>query len=212
MEKTPRSILVLGWVVGVLYLLRIVTQLFPFGLVEEMMNSATAPSAQLGLGLVLMGVTFGNLAISGLSGLLFFIWSYLAHENARSLAPGATLSYGPAVMVWSYFIPFVNLVLPYSAMREVFSASDAAAGAGDDDNYRLDRSGSALLLAWWLMHLVTSIIVTISALQGLTGSDELSVIATQAPFVIVSGALNFAWCIYLSRLQERAIARRPTRP
>ncbi|MBK9371024.1 MAG: DUF4328 domain-containing protein [Deltaproteobacteria bacterium] len=143
----------------------------------------------------------------GLTPILFFVWSYQAHENARLLAPGATLSNGPGVMIWSYFIPFVNLFLPYSAMKEVFSASDAAARAGDDDLGR-PGSGGPLWLGGWIVYVVTNIIVSATnQLEALSSSGEMTALAVQAPFVVGNGALSFAWCIYLSRLQDRAIAR-----
>jgi hypothetical protein len=43
MEKRPRSILVLGWVVGVLYLLRAVALLFPYELADEVLSLTTEP-------------------------------------------------------------------------------------------------------------------------------------------------------------------------
>lgn len=211
MEKRPRSILVLGWVVGVLYLLRAVALLFPYGLAEEVLSSITDPAAKVVLGLALVGLSLGNLSLMGLTTILFFVWSYQAHENARLLAPGAPLSNGPGVMIWSYFIPFVNLFLPYSAMKEVFSASDAAARAGDDEDYRLDSTGGTLLSVGWIVYVGTNIIVSaMNGLGTLSSSGEMTALAMQAPFVIINGALSFAWCIYLSRLQDRAIARQAT--
>lgn len=206
MEKRPRSILVLGWVVGGLYLLRI-SLLIPAKLANHALSSTVEPVLSRMWGLVSVGVGVSSLTFYLFTAILFFIWSYLAQQNARLLAPGAPFSHGPAVMVWSYFIPFVNLFLPYSAMREVFEASDAAARADDDD---LSRSGSGgpLLLGWWLAHIVISLLVTVmAALQTLSPSVELDTLTVQAPFFIINGALSFAWCIYLSRLQDRAIAR-----
>lgn len=212
MEKRPRSIRVLGWVVGVLYLLRAVGQLFPYRLVEEMIISATAPATQIVLALMTLGANLGTQAFVLLSVILFSVWSYQAHENARLLAPDATLSNGPGVMIWSYLIPVVNLFLPYSAMKEVFSVSDLAAQAAEDDDYSRASSGGALLLAWWIMYILSSIIVTFTIRSGASSSsEELTVISVQAPFVLVSAALNFAWCIYLSRLQDLAIVRQARR-
>ncbi len=209
MEKRPRSILVLGWVVGVLYLLRVVALLFPYELADEVLSSITDPAAKVVLGLVLVGLSLGSLALMGLTTILFFVWSYQAHENARLLAPGAPLSNGPGVMIWSYFIPFVNLFLPYSAMKEVFSASDAAARAGEDEDDRPDSSGATLWLVGWIVYVVTNIIVSATnQLEALSSSGEMTALTVQAPFFVINGALSFAWCIYLSRLQDRAIARR----
>jgi hypothetical protein len=206
MEKRPRSILVLGWVVGVLYLLR-VSLLIPAKLANQALSSTAEPVLSRMLGWVIMGVGVSSMALYLFTAILFFIWSYLAQQNARLLAPGAPFSHDPAVMVWSYFIPFVNLFLPYSAMREVFEASDAAARADDDD---LSRSGAGgpLLLGWWLAHVVSRLLVTVmAALETLSPSFELDELTVQAPFRIVSGVLSFVWCVYLSRLQDRAIAR-----
>jgi hypothetical protein len=112
------------------------------------------------MGFMVVVLSLGSLALMGLTTILFFVWSYQAHENARLLAPGAPLSNGPGVMIWSYFIPFVNLFLPYSAMKEVFSASDAAARAGDDEDYRLDSTGGTLLSVGWIVYVGTNIIIS----------------------------------------------------
>jgi hypothetical protein len=211
MEKRPRSILVLGWVVGVLYLLRAVALLFPYELADEVLSLTTAPAAKIVMGFMVVVLSLGSLALMGLTTILFFVWSYQAHENARLLAPGAPLSNGPGVMIWSYFIPFVNLFLPYSAMKEVFSASDAAARAGDDEDYRLDSTGGTLLSVGWIVYVGTNIIISaMNSLGTLSSSSELEMLAIQAPLVFGNGALSFAWCIYLSRLQDRAIARQAT--
>lgn len=50
------------------------------------------------------------------------IWINRSHKNARALGV-AGLSSSPAMAVGSFFIPIVNLFLPYRAMKELVSGS-----------------------------------------------------------------------------------------
>lgn len=71
--------------------------------------------------------------IIGLSGLawmalnlvlpvLVLLWVYQAHANLHRLRLRG-LNYGPGWAVGSFFVPFVNLVVPYRAMRELCNRS-----------------------------------------------------------------------------------------
>lgn len=212
MEKRPQSILFLGWVVGALYLLRAGVQLFPYELAVDTLSASSSPEVRGVAVLVVLGVSIGSLALLGLAPLSFFVWSYRAHENARLLAPYAPLSNGPGVMIWSYFIPFANLFLPYSAMREVYVASDTAARDEKGVEYELDSKGATLWLFTWIFFLTTNIVVSVTTLdEQRSMSDETTTIMVQAPFLILTAVLTLAWCVTLSRLQERAIARQLSR-
>lgn len=66
------------------------------------------------------------------------LWTYRANANAHALAGDwVAPSLSPGSAVGSYFIPFVNLVRPYSAMREIDSASTGA------------PSSDPMLGLWW---------------------------------------------------------------
>lgn len=87
--------------------------------------------------------------------ILFLVWLYRASSNLAPLgATSQTISPGWAVGWW--FIPFMNLVRPYQAVREIWQLSepprDAAATAPP-----AARRGAAWLGWWWAGWLVSNI-------------------------------------------------------
>jgi hypothetical protein len=87
--------------------------------------------------------------------ILFLVWVYRASSNLAPLgAPSQTISPGWAVGWW--FIPFLNLVRPYQAVREIWQLSepppDALATAPS-----AARRGAAWLGWWWAGWLVSNI-------------------------------------------------------
>jgi hypothetical protein len=75
---------------------------------------------------------------------LFLVWQHRAQSNLRALG-SANTRYSPAWAVGWWFIPFANIVKPYGAMRELYKASDPAAGAVDWDS----RPTPKKLWLWW---------------------------------------------------------------
>jgi hypothetical protein len=74
---------------------------------------ATTPSDVIGIIITI---------VSWASIILFLIWMYRAAANARVLDPQA-MTISPGMAVGGYFIPVVNLVLPYLAMAGIARAS-----------------------------------------------------------------------------------------
>ncbi|HSG33040.1 MAG TPA: DUF4328 domain-containing protein, partial [Sphingomonadaceae bacterium] len=69
------------------------------------------------------------------------LWTYRAWRNLHDL--GLTgLRYSPGWAVGSYFVPLVNLYVPFKAMRELYNRS-----AGDDE-FQADSSAE-LVTSWW---------------------------------------------------------------
>ena len=75
MEKRPRSILVLGWVVGVLYLLR-VSLLIPAKLAKQALSSTAEPVLIRMWGLVSVGVASR------------WSWGWKVGQHVAQAAPG----------------------------------------------------------------------------------------------------------------------------
>ena len=84
----------------------------------------------LGGSVVLLGLFFllGVVPVAG--------WIYRAHANLRDAAL-AELRYSPSWALGSYFVPLINLVVPFRAMRELHNRShgenqwQAASAVGD---------------------------------------------------------------------------------
>lgn len=88
-------------------------------------------------------VTFATAAV------FFLTWTYRAKANVR--ATGAKgLSFSPAMSVWSYFIPLINLVVPVQAMQELHKTSIETR-----DWEAVDSSG--MIWLWWFFWIVGNI-------------------------------------------------------
>lgn len=146
------------------------------------------------------------MAGSGILQLLFLIgtavawciWQHRAHSNLLSLgSQGLRFTPGWAVGYW--FIPFINLVRPYEAMRELWQASDPGATLGW-------RSGQVTpVIGWWWGAFV------LSGLVGRVGArfpdDSLDQISVGLYFLISSDALFISAAI-LAIFLLRGINRR----
>lgn len=68
-------------------------------------------------------IFFFSLPVGIATIVLFLIWLYRAHKNLASLKP-THLQFTPGWAVGWWFVPFLNLVKPYQAVREVWWESD----------------------------------------------------------------------------------------
>ena len=88
-----------------------------------------------------------------LTAVLFLRWTYLVKKNAMALgASFLEFEFSPGWSVGYYFVPFVNLVAPYKALKETFQASHPEFRP---DSQRLEWSSAPKLLPfWWALWLV----------------------------------------------------------
>ena len=77
----------------------------------------------------------------------FCVWSYRANRDARAFgASGMSFSPGWAVAVG--FIPVVNLIGPYRAVKEIYQASSRTASSSIGNSWR-DTRVPAVFPLWW---------------------------------------------------------------
>lgn len=81
-----------------------------------------------------------TLLVMVVSGFLSLKWIYRADANAHTLTKGLTIS--PPWAVGFFFVPFLYLVRPYQAVREIWQVSTRPQG------WR-GRSDPAVLRWWW---------------------------------------------------------------
>lgn len=93
------------------------------------------------------------LLVNFLTAVLFLRWTYLVKRNAMALgASFLEFEFSPGASVGYYFVPFVNLVAPYKALRETFQASHPEFRP---DTQRLEWCPVPKLLPlWWALWLV----------------------------------------------------------
>ena len=86
-------------------------------------------------------------------------WIYRAHANLRDAGVGE-LHYSPGWSVGSFFVPLVNLVVPFQAMRELYNRSHGegpwqAASAVED------------VTSWWSCQIAATVVSTVAALVAM---------------------------------------------
>ena len=112
-----------------------------------------------GVALALIGflVAVAELIIYVATVVFFCVWLYRAYDNLRAFDPMRGLDYSPGFAVGSFFIPFVNLVVPYRAVKEVWQKSGPPAEA-----LMSEPGPPAYFPIWWLFWLLASFAGNIS--------------------------------------------------
>ncbi|MFO0713469.1 MAG: DUF4328 domain-containing protein [Sandaracinus sp.] len=152
----------LGWrtpFVVIAILLNVVLGLVTAGL--GLLVGESDPS--LLLAAILVPAFFGSLGSFLASIIAVCVWTHRACANAHAIAGDwVAPSLTPSEAVWAYFIPFVNLVRPYQATREIQLASQGEAG------------DSPLLSVWWGAWIVGNILANIAFRIDSAGLDFAS--------------------------------------
>lgn len=105
------------------------------------LEAAEANDARQGMiGLLYLGVFIAT-------GIIFLTWTYQANLNCHGFG-GNDMKFTPAWSIGYYFIPFLNLVRPYQAMKEIWKVSS------DPKNWQAQQ-GSAVLRWWWALWLIS---------------------------------------------------------
>lgn len=114
---------------------------------EEEIESAQAlviALLQIGVGLLEIVVYLATLIV-------FLMWLYRSYQNLRAFGGRNQLKYSPGWAVGSFFVPFVSLVVPYRAMKELWSRSVPNSG-----DFFGDQSPPGFFPLWWAVWLVSN--------------------------------------------------------
>tara|TARA_B100000945_G_C20390257_1_gene601842 strand:+ start:821 stop:1543 length:723 start_codon:yes stop_codon:yes gene_type:complete len=120
-----------------------------------------------------MAIGLAALAIYILTAIVFGIWIVRAHKNLYAFKL-QRLSYTPGWALGWFFVPILNYIRPFQAMKELWQASHGGV--------KWDSFASANLInLWWLLWVVNSIYSTVVSRMFLSPSniDEL-IIGTKA--------------------------------
>jgi len=82
------------------------------------------------------------------TGVLFLRWIHRANRNCHGFGAQG-MRFTPGWSIGGYFIPFLNLVQPYQAMKEIWQVST-------DPKRWQAQAGGALLGWWWALWLLTN--------------------------------------------------------
>jgi hypothetical protein len=107
-----------------------------------------------------------SIAVFIVTGITFLKWIYRANFNSRGFG-AREMKFTPGWSVGYYFIPFLNLVRPYQAMKEIWQASK------NPLNWQSQQC-SGLLGWWWALWLINSFLGQISFRLSLHARDRSS--------------------------------------
>jgi Domain of unknown function (DUF4328) len=114
--------------------------------------------------------------------IFFCVWLYRAYDNLRAFNQWPRLEHSPGWAVASFFVPFVNLVIPYRAVREVWQKS------GPSEEALLSAPNPpATFPVWWLFWLLASFTGNISMRASF---NENIAESTATVISIVAGCLS----------------------
>lgn len=112
----------------------------------------------------------------------FLVWLYIAFSNLRAFNPSRRLDHSSGWAVGSFFVPFVNLVVPYRAVKEVWQKSWPP-----DEVLLSDPSPPPWFPIWWLFWLLSTFAGNISLRVSLNENVDES---TATMVSIIAGALS----------------------
>lgn len=110
---------------------------------------------------------------------LGLVWTFRVAWNVRHLGAKG-LDSSPAMSVGWYFVPFANLVMPYRALRQVYSASMDPPGWTDDMR--------PIMAAWWWLFILSGLLSNL----GMVGGDAINALDVVAMALLTVAAALFA--------------------
>jgi hypothetical protein len=141
----------------------------------------------LGIILVLglLGLLTGGVAIG--TYVVFLLWMHQAAKNVRAFGQQG-LEHTPGWCVGWWFIPFASLWKPFTAMREIWKASDPeTVGPRAAMDWRA-APVPPTMPAWWAVYVVNGFIGIVIAVSNLDWSGPTPV-ATVTPLNFITHAL-----------------------
>jgi hypothetical protein len=128
------------------------------------------------------------------SAIVWLVWQHRVARNAAVLS-GFTLTTSPGWGLAYWFIPFVNLVRPYQAVGEIWTATEGAS--------RDPAPGSGLIPVWWGFWIASNLVANISFRLTLNGITTEWVDIVAGILDLAAAALAVYVVLGITRAQER---------
>ena len=122
--------------------------------------------------------------IAVLTVIAFLLWFYKAHKNTVNISE-QPLKYSPVWSVGGFFIPLINLVLPYKIAKEIWYAS---VNDSYDYNQLNNKPMVGFIMTWWLLFILSSGTSRLSS-QLILKAEELQSFIEATISYIVSDSL-----------------------
>ena len=181
-----RILLLVGVVLSTITLIFYAIHLLAPGTV---ITDDTSEPAIIILALMEGGVALMELAIYIATIVVFLMWMYRSYENLPAFGiPRGSIAYSSGWAVGSFFIPFVSLVVPYRAMKELWNKSVPNSGTMFSA-----LSPPAVFPIWWAFWLLSNIASNVYL--RLSFNDQLSSEA-DAVFGAATSALSIVAALF----------------
>lgn len=122
--------------------------------------------------------------IAVLTVISFLLWFYKTHKNTVNISE-QPLKYSPLWSVGGFFIPLINLVLPYKIAKEIWYAS---VNDSYDYNQLNNKPMVGFIMTWWLLFILSSGTSRLSS-QLILKAEELQSFIEATISYIVSDSL-----------------------
>ena len=134
------------------------------------------------------------LVVFVITGLLWLIWQFRAHNVLRRRSP--SVRFTPALGVTWWFVPVANLVMPFKAMRELWVGRP-------ENEMTSDEKRAPAVRWWWATYLLTTMFSIAALIAGALATEALrSVPVSRAAFF--NDAIVRDFLFILSRVAEIA--------
>ena len=129
-------------------------------------------------------------------------WIYLAHVNARALG-ASDMMVSPGWAVGWFFIPLMNLFMPFVAMRELWKAS------ARPRDWQLEPVPAALVM-WWILWVGAGIagVISFSLALGKDTMASADIFTFLSDLLFIGAAFLLAWIV--GRIQAMQAQTGPT--
>jgi hypothetical protein len=152
-----------------------------------------------------------NLIVMITTVIVFLIWEYRANSNLRPLGV-LDHEYSSRWAVGSWFVPFLNLVVPFQIIRAIWRESDpdTVNANGGFSGWNYSGAGEFILNVWWGFWIGANIVGRISERISLR-AEELSEYAFACQVSIFASALIVIAALLALRVVRGVNARQEER-
>lgn len=152
------------------------------------------------------GVARVGVGVYLLTAIFVLIWLHRVVRNNHASGE-RYLRFSPAWAVGCWFVPFLNFVVPYQAVREAWGGSDPELPWSTPDTRRRSR-GSPLIAVWWLTFIGGSLVGLAAIGFGPnSGIDPLTRVRAITYITIVQEAIELAAALLVIAIVARLTAR-----
>lgn len=141
---------------------------------------------------VMIGLGIGGVAV----GLALVSFVYRASTNLAALA-AHDARYAPGTALWCWIVPFLNLVLPYAVLEDVWRASGA--DGPPLTRYRIQERPPLVVYLWWPFVLLGSMLLVVAGM-AMPSSPAIELTTWRVVFLLSAvGAFTLAFgCLALA--------------